>query len=158
MTNSNYQIRKPTPVDRADWEPLWLAYIDFYESSMPSDTTSNLWQRILDPAQEIQCRVAEADGSLIGLVHFFPHAHTWYQDPVCYLNDLFVSPKVRAGGVGAALIAAVVEEAQKNGWAEVYWHTQSTNSVARGLYDKITGGTAGFVNYTIEIAKPSLPG
>ncbi len=38
------------------------------------------------------------------------------------------------------------------GWSEVYWHTQNHNSVARGLYDKITGGTDGFVNYTIDVA------
>ena len=156
MSNESYLIRNPIAADRANWEPLWLAYIEFYESTMAGDTTALLWQRILDPAQEIQCRVAEADGELIGLVHFFPHAHTWYQNPVCYLNDLFVSPNTRTGGVGAALIAAVVEEAETRGWAEVYWHTQNDNSVARGLYDKITGGSDGFINYTIEIE--SQPG
>ena len=112
-----------------------------------------LWQRIHDPVHEIQCRLAEdKDGDLVGLVHFFPHAHTWYANPVCYLNDLFVLPGIRGGGIGKMLIEAVVEEARQQDWSEVYWHTQQHNSVARGLYDKITGGTDGFVNYTIEVA------
>jgi GNAT superfamily N-acetyltransferase len=71
---------------------------------------------------------------------------------VCYLNDLFVRPQIRGGGIGAGLIAAVVAEARLQGWAEVYWHTQQSNKVARGLYDKVTGGTDGFVNYTIDLA------
>ena len=43
----------------------------------------------------------------------------------------------------------MVDEAREQNWAEVYWHTQQHNQVARGLYDKITGGTDGFVNYAI---------
>jgi GNAT superfamily N-acetyltransferase len=85
-------------------------------------------------------------------VHFFPHAHTWYAARVCYLNDLFVRPEIRGGGIGEKLIDAVVDEGRKQGWAEIYWHTQNHNSVARGLYDKITGGTDGFVNYTLKSA------
>ena len=101
---------------------------------------------------EIQCRFAvdEADRP-IGLVHFFPHAHTWYFERVCYLNDLFVRPEIRGGGIGAKLIDTVIDEARAQGWSEVYWLTQHHNQVARGLYDKITGGTDGFVTYTVPV-------
>ena len=71
MTNGKIQIRTVTAADRANWEPLWLAYIEFYKSTMPADKTEVLWQRILDPVHEIQCRVAQDDQGLIGLVHFF---------------------------------------------------------------------------------------
>ena len=108
----------------------------------------------MDPAHEIQCRVAAGDdGKLVGMVQFFPHAHTWYAQPVCYLNDLFVQPGIRGAGIGRSLIEAVVDAARQQGWAEVYWHTQSHNAVARNLYDKITGGTDGFVNYTIDVTR-----
>ena len=153
MSTDNYQIRFALDSDREQWGELWQAYISFYESSLAAEVTDLLWQRIHDPAQEIQCRVAAAgDGILLGLVHFFPHAHTWYTDPVCYLNDLFVRPKIRGAGIGAGLIEAVKSEAKHQGWAEVYWHTQHNNTAARGLYDKVTGGTDGFVNYTIDVS------
>ena len=152
MTDA-YQIRAAQASDREQWDSLWQGYLSFYESSLSAEVTDLLWQRIHDPAHEIECRVAAAgDGTLAGLVHFFPHAHSWYENPVCYLNDLFVRPEIRGGGIGEKLIAAVVDEARKQQWAEVYWHTQNFNRVARGLYDKITGGTDGFVNYTITIA------
>jgi GNAT superfamily N-acetyltransferase len=152
MTSEKYEIRPVAAADRAQWEPLWQGYLQFYESSLPGELTDLLWRRILDPAHEIQGLVAAAgNGNLLGLVHFFPHAHTWYEQRVCYLNDLFVSPELRGGGIGAALIDVVVEAARERGWAEVYWHTQQHNRVARGLYDKITGGTDGFVNYTIAL-------
>ena len=153
MTSKTFTIRPAVAADHAQWEPLWQGYLEFYRSSLAPEVTALLWQRILDPEHEIRGLLAEADGGLTGLVHFFPHAHTWSPAPVCYLNDLFVLPSVRGSGVGRALIEAVVDEAKRQGWARVYWHTQHHNAVARGLYDKITGGTDGFVNYTIDISK-----
>ena len=152
MKSRHYTIRSAVNKDRAQWSPLWQGYLGFYESSLPDEVTDLLWQRIVDPVHEIQCRLAVADdGSVVGLVHFFPHVHTWYANPVCYLNDLFVLPEIRGGGVGKMLVETVVEEARHRGWSEVYWHTQHYNAVARGLYDKITGGTDGFINYTVAV-------
>ncbi len=152
MATSRFDIRSPVATDYPHWRPLWQGYLEFYESTLDEQVTATLWRRILDPAHEIQGRVAaDSGGELAGLVHFFPHPHTWYEHPVCYLNDLFVAPAIRGGGLGAALVDAVVAEARRQHWAEVYWHTQHFNVVARGLYDKITGGTDGFVNYTIKL-------
>lgn len=157
MSSPQYSIRPASAEDRAQWDSLWQGYLAFYESGLADDVTDLLWQRILDPAHQIQCRVAVTDnGKLVGLVHFFPHTHTWYANPVCYLNDLFVAADIRGGGIGKLLIDAVVDEARLQGWTEIYWHTQSHNSVARGLYDKITGGTDGFVNYTIDMAQQDV--
>ena len=154
MTAPEYQIRRPDSAEREAWESLWQGYLAFYKSSLAAEVTDELWRRIHDPDHEIECRVAVAnDGRLLGLVHFFPHAHTWYRARVCYLNDLFVDPAIRGGGIGQRLIETVAAEGRARGWAEVYWHTQVENQVARGLYDKITGGTDGFVNYTIDLSR-----
>ena len=65
------------------------------------------------------------------------------------------SPRAKSPLLVVRLIEAVLDEARLQGWSEVYWHTQRNNTVARGLYDKITGGTDGFVNYTITLANHS---
>ena len=149
-----FRIRHPVQSDREQWDELWQGYLRFYESSLPAEVTDSLWRRIHYPEHEIQCRVAVGDDDrLAGLVHFFPHAHTWYEQRVCYLNDLFVQPGIRGGGIGARLIDAVIDEARQQNWGEVYWLTQHHNQVARGLYDKITGGTDGFVTYSIAISQ-----
>jgi GNAT superfamily N-acetyltransferase len=153
MSVADYQIRRIEPSERSQWDCLWKGYLEFYKSTLADAVSDLLWQRICDAENEIQCRVAvSAEGELVGLVHFFPHAHTWYAEPVCYLNDLFVKPEIRSAGLGERLIQAVVEEGRKQGWAEIYWLTQTENQVARGLYDKITGGSDGFVNYVIELS------
>ena len=149
----DFKIRDIKPDEHKAWYVLWQGYLAFYKSDLPDSVSQELWRRIHDSENDIQCRVAESDAGLVGLVHFFPQPHTWYTSPVCYLNDLFVSPDIRGAGIGAALIAAVVEEAKRQAWSEVYWHTQSDNAPARLLYDKVTGGTDGFVNYTIELSK-----
>ena len=152
MSQADYRLRPPRESDHDAWHALWQGYLEFYRSRLAPEITDELWRRLLDENEPVEGRVAEgADGRLLGLVHFFPHPHTWYLQPVCYLNDLFVAPAARGGGTGEALIAAVVDTARTRGWAEVYWHTQANNATARGLYDKVTGGTDGFINYTVAL-------
>lgn len=145
-------IRRPTLEDRAQWEPLWKGYLVFYkEPDFPPELTELLWQRIHDIQHPIECFLAEDQdtGELIGLVHYFPHTNTWKAAPVCYLQDLFVSNRLRSRGIGASLIQAVVDDSNARGWVHVYWQTEHDNKTARGLYDKLTGGTDGFVTYRI---------
>lgn len=150
---ADYRIRKAKVTDREAWEPLWQAYLVFYHSSVPDGATEVLWQRIHDPDHEFRCLVAEDDesGELIGIAHFFPHGNTWHAAPSCYLNDLFVDPAQRGRGIGEALIDAIVDEGREHGWDELYWLTAADNAIARGLYDKITGGTDGFVTYSMAL-------
>jgi len=57
MSSPRYNIRTATEPDRRQWDPLWQDYLQFYESSLTAEVTDLLWQRIMDPAHEIQCRV-----------------------------------------------------------------------------------------------------
>ena len=65
MTAPRFTIRPPGGADRAQWEPLWQGYLRFYQSSLPDEHSNLLWQRILDPAHEIECRVAESDEEIL---------------------------------------------------------------------------------------------
>lgn len=149
-------IRPATQSDYDEWNPLWLAYLTFYESTLPRNSTERLWKRILDPDHPIRCHLAIHDDTIVGLVHFFPHVHTWEESDVCYLQDLYVDETVRTKGIGEALIRSVEDTADDEGWKFVYWQTKHDNARARGLYDKLTGGTSGFVVYRLGkgTAKP----
>jgi GNAT superfamily N-acetyltransferase len=143
-------IRRPTTDDFASWQSLWEAYLVFYETDLPAEHTPELWRRILDPGDPISCAVAERNGRVIGLVHFLPHPDTWRDRPTCYLQDLFVDEQFRGQGVGEQLIGSVVERAKNEGWSGVYWWTGEDNQRARGLYDKLTGGSTGFIIYELD--------
>lgn len=139
-------IRDLAASDRAQWAPLWAGYLDFYKSALPDDVTETTFQRFLDPSEPMFALVAERDGKLVGVVQCVLHRATWTKTHYCYLEDLFVAPDVRGGGVGRALIEAVYARADAAGATRVYWLTHETNATARTLYDKVATN-AGFIQY-----------
>lgn len=140
-----------TAADREHWSPLWQAYLTFYEESLPDEQTAMTFARLIDPSVPVHGAIAlDAGGRAIGFVHWLVHPSTWSAGPYCYLEDLFVAPDVRGGGVGRALIAHVTDWARQSGASKVYWLTQSHNRTARTLYDKVATDT-GFVHYEIPL-------
>ncbi len=139
-------VRRVTDADRAEWEPLWQGYLDFYKTLLAPDVTDATWRRFLDPIEPIHALVAEIDGHLVGLAHYLLHRSTWAPECYCYLEDLFVSQAVRGHGVGRALIGAVEAAAADAGASRLYWTTQSANSQAQLLYEKLAERTD-FIQY-----------
>jgi GNAT superfamily N-acetyltransferase len=76
------------------------------------------------------------------------HAGTWTEQPICYLEDLFVDPTLRGKGIGEALIDDLVAQAKERGWSRLYWHTRGDNAVARRLYNKFAAADD-FVRYRL---------
>ena len=150
------QVRPVQPTDRAAWQPLWDGYNAFYgragETALPAAVSDTTWTRFLDAAEPIHALVAmDEDGKLLGLVHYLFHRSSNRIEPVCYLQDLFTAPEARGKGVGRALIEAVYSAACAAGTQRVYWHTQTTNTAGRALYDKVAQH-AGFIVYTHDVA------
>jgi GNAT superfamily N-acetyltransferase len=144
-------------VGKDDWErwvPLWEGYNAFYErvgpTALPATVTRTTWARFFDPAEPVHALVAEADGALVGLVHYLFHRTTTSIAPTCYLNDLFTNAEARGRGVGRALIEAVYDRARQAGSTRVYWLTHETNAVARRLYDQVSS-MSGFIVYRTEV-------
>ena len=93
-------------------------------------------QFAVDP--DTACLIAaDGDDRPVGFAHIVLHPSTWTTQPYCYLEDLFVDPAVRAGGIGRALINEIYRRADENGWPYVYWKTQENNYRARTLYDQM---------------------
>jgi len=136
------------PEDEAQWRSLWASYLEFYETTLPEEIYRATFQRLADPDRPQQSGfVAETGEDLVGLVHVVYHAHNWRLEDVCYLQDLYVVPRVRGTGVGRLLIEAVYSAADANGTPSVYWMTQDFNEQARKLYDRI-GHVTPFIKYS----------
>jgi len=141
------EIRAIAPDDRSDWDRLWTAYLEFYETSVSPAVYDTSFARLLsDDPQEFHGLIAEVDGKAAGLVHYVFHRHMWKTENVIYLQDLYADPAVRGRGVGRALIEAVYAAADKAGCPTVYWLTQDYNVTARHLYDRI-GKLSPFIRY-----------
>jgi GNAT superfamily N-acetyltransferase len=142
-------VRRIEPRDEARWRELWEGYCRFYERQVSDPITRHTWARITDPASPVHAIVAERSGDgVIGIANYVIHENTWSLTPVCYLEDLFVDPGARAGGVGRGLIDWLLAEMKAQGWSRLYWHTRENNYRARGLYDKYTSHS-GFVRYVV---------
>ncbi|AMB46046.1 GNAT family N-acetyltransferase [Methylobacterium sp. AMS5] len=129
-------IRDPAAADEAGWRRLWAGYLAFYGETLPEAVTAATWARILDPASPVFARLAERDGLLLGMTVNVLHEGTWSTAPVCYLEDLFVAPEARGGGIGRALIADLIDRGKALGWSRLYWHTRAENAQARRLYER----------------------
>ena len=143
-------VRQLQVGDKPAWEELFFAYLKFYETS-PSDVNSELlWDRLTNSEPQIQALVAEANGVVIGIVHFHYQLSTWSDTSYCYLEDLYVAEGARENGVAKALIQQVQELAIKQGCTELFWITKESNSIARKLYDKVAN-LSDFVRYVKKL-------
>jgi len=140
-------VRPLAPADRALWDGLWRAYLDFYKTELPADIYDLKFARMLNPdPRDGFGLVAVRDGRLVGLVHYIFHVHGWRAEDVVYLQDLFTHPDVRGMGAGRMLIEAVYSAADAAGCPTVYWNTQHFNEAGRRLYDKVATKTD-FIKY-----------
>lgn len=142
------------PITREDhdgWRALWDGYLSFYESSLDDDVTEATFARLIDANAGIHGAIArDDDGTATGIVHWLTHPATWTTRDYCYLEDLFVAPDVRGGGVGRALIEHVRTWAEEHGSTKVYWLTAESNATARALYDRVASRT-GMTQYQIAL-------
>ncbi|BCP54329.1 N-acetyltransferase [Kaistia sp. 32K] len=142
----NVVIRPLAPADHVAWLRLWQGYLDFYERTLSPEITALTWARLHDAAEPMFALGAEQDGRLVGFAHAILHRSTWLAGHSCYLEDLFVSPDSRGGGVGRTLIEAVARDARERGCDRLHWLTHTDNATARRLYDQVAAHL-GFVSY-----------
>jgi GNAT superfamily N-acetyltransferase len=143
-------VRPLEQPDHADWQRLWTAYLEFYETKVSEEVYATTWKRLFTGGEfEPKGLVAVLDGKAVGLTHYLYHRSCWSPANNCYLQDLFADPDMRGRGVGAALIEAVRREAAKAGITNVYWMTHETNATARRLYDRVARHT-GFIKYSLQ--------
>jgi ribosomal protein S18 acetylase RimI-like enzyme len=83
--------------------------------------------------------VAERDGRAVGFVQLYPLFSSTAPRPrrLWLLNDLYVAPEARGGGVGRALLERARGLAEETGAAGIELVTAATNTVAQGLYESV---------------------
>ncbi|MCF4166291.1 GNAT family N-acetyltransferase [Zavarzinia compransoris] len=85
-----------------------------------------------DPAFE--ALIAEEGGRAIGLCLYFRSFSTWRGMPGAYVQDLYVDPESRGGGLGRALLAALARHVAPRGWGYIRLSVDAANVAAQGFY------------------------
>ena len=99
-----------------------------------------------DPAAEAV--IAERSGVPVGFALFFRNFSTWTGRPGLYLEDLYVTPPARGGGVGKALLIHLASIARDRGWARFEWSVLDWNTPAVEFYRAM--GARGMEEWTVQ--------
>jgi GNAT superfamily N-acetyltransferase len=133
-----------TTVEERDLDellPLMRGYCEFYEVA-PSDADLLAMSRVLIDDQEregLQLIARDADGKAVGFATIFWTWQTLSASRLGVMNDLFVAPDARGGGLADALIEACAERCRGRGIESLEWQTANDNHRAQAVYDRIGG-------------------
>jgi ribosomal protein S18 acetylase RimI-like enzyme len=131
-------VRQAGPGDVDAVAPLFDAYRQFYrQPSDPGLSRTFLAERL--EREESVVFLAERDGRAVGFVQLYPLFTSTADRPrrLWLLNDLFVAPEARGGGVGRALMDRARRLAEETGAAGLELATARTNAVAQRLYESL---------------------
>jgi GNAT superfamily N-acetyltransferase len=89
-------------------------------------------------------RDADSGGSeTLGYALFFPTFSSFLTSTGVWLEDLFVRPSHRGGGVGRALLSAVAVRVRERGGERLEWAALDWNELALGFYRRLGAETMG---------------
>jgi ribosomal protein S18 acetylase RimI-like enzyme len=121
--------------DKQEWLPLWD---DNNQGMGKEEVTNSTWARLNDesfPVFGLSAR--DTEGTLVGFLHYVLHPTTGSINPVCYMQDVYVSPNHRKKGIAKQLVVALAQIGQEKEWARIYWLAASNNGAAQALYKNI---------------------
>ena len=129
------KIRNIEKSDRQQWNPLWQAYLVFYETSLPDQTTDLTWDRFFDSSHVFTGFVAEEDGKLLGGGGIYPTEGL--PAKTCELVKMYLHKDARGKGLGKQMIEQCLTWAKDNGYEQVYLESMPELSKAVSIYEKV---------------------
>jgi GNAT superfamily N-acetyltransferase len=131
-------IRPARPGDEAAIVRLVRALAEYErEPDAVQLTAEGLGAHLFADVPRVFAHVAEQDGRVVGMALWFLNFSTWTGRHGIYLEDLFVDPAVRGGGVARGLLQALAAEAGARGCARVEWAVLDWNDLAKGFYRRL---------------------
>ncbi|RYM34260.1 GNAT family N-acetyltransferase [Brumimicrobium glaciale] len=82
------------------------------------------------------CFVYEIEGIIRGMALYYISYSTW-RGRCLYLEDLYIQPDFRRGGIGQKLFQTLVDEAKEMGVKRMDWQVLDWNDSAIQFYKKI---------------------
>ena len=132
MTNAT--IRRANVDDLEAVAMLFDGYRRFYEQPGDLEGARRFLEARLS-AQDSVILLAERDRQPLGFTQLYPSFSSVSMRRLWILNDLFVDPGQRGGGVGHALMNAAESFARDDGSKGLVLATQKTNGTAKALYE-----------------------
>lgn len=100
-------------------------------------TEEKLTDSLFGERRYAETLIAEEDGEPVGFALFFHNYSTFLAQPGIYLEDLFVLPEKRGGGVGRALLQRLAQLALDRGCGRLEWAVLDWNVDAIRFYERL---------------------
>ena len=97
-------------------------------------TEERLEQALFGPRPVAEALIAEVGGETAGYALYFSTFSSFLATEGIWLEDLFVRPAHRRGGVGRALLATVAARVRARGGGRLEWAALDWNELALGFY------------------------
>jgi GNAT superfamily N-acetyltransferase len=94
---------------------------------------------------------ARRQGQLIGYACLYFAASSVEAEDIVIMNDLFVAPGARGGGVGRRLIEATLDTARARNAPRVRWSTALDNRRAQRLYEQMGAERTTWFEYEVVV-------
>jgi len=89
------------------------------------------------PRRIYEAILAERNSHAVGFALYFYSFSTFKARPTLYLEDLFVVPQERRGGIGSRLLTRLAQIAVERECGRMEWSVLDWNTPARDLYFKL---------------------
>ena len=131
-------IRPATRADGETFLSLVDALADYEKLDRP---TPEARQRLLNDAfgerPRISVFLGETDGRAVAYAIVLETYSSFLALPTLYLEDLFVLPDERRGGIGRAMFRHLADEALRRGCGRMEWVVLDWNRLAIDFYEKL---------------------
>ena len=129
------RVRTATPADLPALLGMFgeLASYEHLEHVLVADEDS-LGRALFGERPAADALIAEVDGETAGYAVFYSTFSSFLAIQGIWLEDLFVRPAHRKGGVGKALLAAVAATLVERGGQRLEWSALDWNELALGFY------------------------
>ena len=129
------EIRVARSADVETVASLVAGFRDHLASTTPADAelVARLAPLLEHPDSEVLLAFS-GDGVAVGytLTRFFPSL--WFEGVEAFLEDLFIAPEARGGGIGARLVEEVARRARARRVSSISLNTNENNAAAQALY------------------------
>jgi GNAT superfamily N-acetyltransferase len=130
-------VRRAVPEDLEEVAGLFDQYRMFYGQAADLAAAHRFMSDRMERGDSVVLVAEMPTGVLAGFTQIFPSFSSVAVAPVFILNDLFVSPAQRRGGVGQALLRAAADFAQAAGAVRLSLATAIDNRPAQALYESL---------------------
>lgn len=128
-------VRPATVHDLDAVTPLFDAYRQFYGQAPDLARARTFLAERFRHHESVILLAVELHGAATGFTQLYPLFSSVRTCRTYLLNDLFVAPAARRGGVGRQLLAAAADFARANGAASLSLTTAIGNLSAQRLYE-----------------------